>query len=66
MPENVYKKENVKINCLGHPPSLLSNGYWDPSLGCEADHTPPASATVKNVDSHIPTVPICLHGKVLI
>jgi len=33
--------------------------------GSEADHSPPASAKVKNVWSYKSTPPICLHGMML-
>jgi len=34
-------------------------------LGCEADHSPPSSAEVKNAWSYTSTLPVCLHGMVL-
>jgi hypothetical protein len=34
-------------------------------LGCEADHSPPPSAKMKNVWSYTSTPPIHLHGVVL-
>jgi hypothetical protein len=34
-------------------------------LGCEADHSPPSSAEVKNAWSYTSTSPICLHDVVL-
>jgi hypothetical protein len=46
---------------LWGPPSLLYNGYqglfhWEVMrLGCEADHSPPCSAEVKNAWSYIST-----------
>jgi hypothetical protein len=44
-------------------PRALSLGVkW---LGCEADHSSPSSAEVKNVWSYISTTPVCLHGIVL-
>jgi len=33
--------------------------------GCEADHSPPSSAEVKNVSSYTSTLLICPHGIVL-
>jgi len=39
-------------------PSLLSNGYQ----GCEADHSSPSSAEVKDAWSYTSTPPIIFHG----
>jgi hypothetical protein len=48
------------IQCI---PGALSLGVkW---LGCEADHSPPSSAEVKNAWGCTPIPPIHLHGMVL-
>jgi hypothetical protein len=44
-------------------PGALSLEVKQP--GCEADHSPPSSAEVKNVWSYTSTPPIHLHGMVL-
>jgi len=44
-------------------PGALSLGVK--RLGCEADHSPPPSAEVKNVWSYTSSPPVCLHGVVL-
>jgi hypothetical protein len=44
-------------------PGALSLGVK--RLRCEADHSPPCSAEVKNEWSYTSTPPICLHGVVL-
>jgi hypothetical protein len=44
-------------------PGALSLGVKRPE--CEADHSPPSSAEVKNVRSYTSTPPISLHGVVL-
>jgi len=44
-------------------PGVISLGVK--KLGCEADHSPPPSAEVKNVWSYISTPPVCLHGIVI-
>jgi hypothetical protein len=44
-------------------PEALSLGVKQP--GCEADHSPPSSAEVKDVWSCFSTPPVHLHGMVL-
>jgi hypothetical protein len=44
-------------------PGALSSGVK--RLGCEADHSPPASAEVKKMWIYTSTPPIRLHGVVL-
>jgi hypothetical protein len=38
---------------------------WGKAAGCDADHSPPSSAEVKNAWSYTSTPPIRLHGVVL-
>jgi hypothetical protein len=44
-------------------PEVLSLGIKWP--GCEADHSPPSSAEVKNAWSYTSTPPVHLHGMML-
>jgi hypothetical protein len=44
-------------------PGALSLGVKQP--GCEADHSPPSSAKVKNAWSYTSTPPVHLHGVLL-
>jgi hypothetical protein len=44
-------------------PGAVSLGIKRP--GCEADHTPPSSAEVKNAWSYTSTLPVRLHGVVI-
>jgi hypothetical protein len=57
-------------NGSGAHPASYTTGTGDPSLGVkwsgrEADHSPPASAEVKNAWSYISNPRIRLHGVVL-
>jgi len=53
----------------GAQPASYSRGTWGsfPGVkwsGCEADHSPPSRAEVKNAHSYT-SAPLCLHGMVL-
>jgi len=43
------------------PPYLLFHGLWEKRPLCEANHSPPSSAEVKNEWSYTSTPPTCLH-----
>jgi hypothetical protein len=60
---NNNNNNNNNNNIIQWVPGVLFPGLKQPA--CEADHSPPSSAGVKNEWSYISTPPVGLHGVVL-
>jgi len=61
-----FSSTNCSVQLLC-PLGLLLKGYWSFFLGikwpeCEADHTSPSSAEVRNDWQYISAPAVCLHG----